>query len=71
MTFYQYLAPFQKENSTTGDVAKDVYLDPNFPKRATSLKTILKYLNGHDASIHCLEAVCNAHDDYKDYLLTK
>lgn len=70
MRFRQFLKTKLKDENAIGDFARDALDDPNFPKRTSNPKTILKYLELDTAAIP--EAIEAAQDALMKYqLLTK
>ena len=55
ISFYNWVIPLKDLKTPFGDFANDVHFDANFPKKATSKDSILKYLNSLNASLDVLE----------------
>ena len=53
MSFAKWLIQFAEENSTLGDLARDVAKDKNFP-RSRRYETICSYLEDSGASDACM-----------------
>ncbi|EMG27510.1 hypothetical protein X560_0406 [Listeria fleischmannii 1991] len=45
MTFFDFIARYRGEQSPLGDLARDIYLDDNFPTEATDPDVIQEYFS--------------------------
>jgi uncharacterized protein YozE (UPF0346 family) len=65
MTFYKFvISKYLKSNSPEGDLARDMEADKDFPRKATTKRTILNYLESCHA---CDDAITVFLDLWKEY----
>lgn len=70
-TFYDYSQRFVHRHSPTGDVARDIDLDSEFPRDATDWRTIEQYLNYCGACDGCMVAAKRLYSSYRHYMRRK
>ena len=63
-TFYSWIGQFKNEDSPMGDIAKDIYSDKDFPKKAKTLKPIKEYLESKSACGSFLSVLDKAFEMY-------
>jgi hypothetical protein len=66
-TFTQWLKDHIEENTPVGDLARDVKLDKNWPKQASSKRTFTKHMKEMNASDGAVEALNTAWKRYMSH----
>lgn len=64
-TFYGWLMKQTRRNSPTGDIARDVEADANFPGEGDTFQVYRKHLEKMGACDDAMEALAGAWRDYK------
>lgn len=67
ITFKNWIQKFQNDKTPTGDLAKDILNDPNFPNQ-NNKTIILEYLYKNNAIPQAIETFQNT---WQAYLLTR
>ena len=68
-SFKDWLLQFVKEDSITGDLARDIELDNCFPNNSRDYNTISEHLSiSHNACYSVVKTLDEVFDQYKEYL---
>ena len=67
MNFVDWILRLRTRNTPTGDLARDLMSDKNFPNSSDKEK-ILNYLYSHNACADAIKAFRNAWSSYQTYL---
>lgn len=68
MTFYSYMMSQTTRDDAIGDLARDMSIDCEFPRKSQSFKKWVAHLVHKDASQRALEALSDAFDAYHSTL---
>lgn len=62
-SFVRYVLKFKKDDTASGDVARDIHVDPGV-NRNWGYRTFKAYLMDHNASDSCLDVVDSLYERY-------
>ena len=66
MTFYQYcLRTYQGTDTPGADILRDMQLDPGFPRKASTRRTVMNYIQTKSACSNCVNAFSEALTEYE------
>lgn len=66
MTFYQYcLRTYQGTDTPGADILRDMQLDPGFPRKASTRRTVMNYIQRKSACSSCVNAFSEALTEYE------
>jgi uncharacterized protein YozE (UPF0346 family) len=60
MTFWQWINRQKRRDDAVGDIARDIIGDPEWPRRAWKLTTLMEYLASAAASPNAVRAFAQA-----------
>ncbi len=66
MTFYQYcLRTYQGTDTPGADILRDMQRDPGFPRKASTRRTVMNYIQTKSACSNCVSAFSEALTEYE------
>jgi len=66
MTFYEYCLRTYKGTDTPGeDILNDMQRDPGFPRKASTRRTVMNYIDKKGACSDCVRAFSEALTEYE------
>ena len=66
MTFYQYcLRTYQGTDTPGADILRDMQRDPGFPRKASTRRTVMNYIQTKSACSNCVNAFSEALTEYE------